>query len=188
MALQPFVGPWRLLQFRKIVYTDGRTPWMSDQSVARPLPTLRAIHTQNKRTHRNPCLEWDSNPRSQLSSERRQFMPQTTPPLWSAVIYFRDVNFVWNLKFWFLRMQAVLSTVVHLLREHGCVLVSYRRYIVRELPDSIFHVLPVFVLRWDFSSVRLATTKYDAPWLYSRLTLTGSSDFHVDLDEHIKAQ
>jgi hypothetical protein len=26
--------------------------------------------TQNKRTHRHPCLEWDSNPRSQRSSER----------------------------------------------------------------------------------------------------------------------
>jgi hypothetical protein len=29
--------------------------------------------TQNK--HRHPCLEWDSNPRSQCSSGRRYFMP-----------------------------------------------------------------------------------------------------------------
>jgi hypothetical protein len=28
------------------------------------------------------CLEWDSNPRSQRSSGRRQFMPYTTRPLW----------------------------------------------------------------------------------------------------------
>jgi hypothetical protein len=34
MALQPFVGPWTLLQFRILFYTDGRTPWMSDQPVA----------------------------------------------------------------------------------------------------------------------------------------------------------
>jgi hypothetical protein len=27
MVLQPFVGPWPLLQFRNIFYTDGRTPW-----------------------------------------------------------------------------------------------------------------------------------------------------------------
>jgi hypothetical protein len=40
MTRQPFVGPWRLLQFRNL-YTDGRTPWTSDQSVARPLPTHR---------------------------------------------------------------------------------------------------------------------------------------------------
>jgi hypothetical protein len=39
----------------------GRTPWTGDQPVAWPLPT-----------HRHPCLEWDSNTRSQPSSERRQ--------------------------------------------------------------------------------------------------------------------
>jgi hypothetical protein len=36
-------------------------------------------HRRNVRTHahtqRHPCLEWYSNPRSQRSSERRQFMP-----------------------------------------------------------------------------------------------------------------
>jgi hypothetical protein len=64
VALQPFVGPWPLLQFRNFFYTVGRTPWTSDYLVARPLPT-----------HRHPCLEWASNPRSQCSSERRQFFP-----------------------------------------------------------------------------------------------------------------
>jgi hypothetical protein len=51
MALQPFVGPWPLLQFRNLFYTDGRTPWTSNQPVARPLPTHRTTQTQNKRTH-----------------------------------------------------------------------------------------------------------------------------------------
>jgi hypothetical protein len=32
-------------------------------------------HKQNKRTHRHPCLQWDSHPRPQCSSERRRFMP-----------------------------------------------------------------------------------------------------------------
>jgi hypothetical protein len=50
MALQPFVGPWPLLQFRNRFYADSRTPWTSDQPVARPLPTNRATQTQNKRT------------------------------------------------------------------------------------------------------------------------------------------
>jgi hypothetical protein len=45
-ALQPFVGPWPLLHFRNL----GRTPWMSDQPVAKPLPTHRKTQTQNKRT------------------------------------------------------------------------------------------------------------------------------------------
>jgi hypothetical protein len=65
MAVQLFVGPWPL-QFRNLFfYTDGRTPWTGDQPVARPLPTRRTTQTQNKRTHKHPCLEWDSNPRSQ---------------------------------------------------------------------------------------------------------------------------
>jgi hypothetical protein len=46
MALQPFVGPWPLLQFRNIFYTDGRTPRTSDQPVVGPLPTHRTTETQ----------------------------------------------------------------------------------------------------------------------------------------------
>jgi hypothetical protein len=56
MALQPFVGPWPLLQFRNPFYTDGRTPWTSDQPVARPLPTHRTTQTPNRSTHKHPCL------------------------------------------------------------------------------------------------------------------------------------
>jgi hypothetical protein len=33
MALQPFIGPWPLLQFRNLFYTDGRAPWTSGQPV-----------------------------------------------------------------------------------------------------------------------------------------------------------
>jgi hypothetical protein len=49
MALQPFVGPWPLFQFLDF-YTVGRTPWMEDQTVARPLPAHRTAQTENKRT------------------------------------------------------------------------------------------------------------------------------------------
>jgi hypothetical protein len=55
VALQAFVGPWPL-QFRDLFYTDGRTLWMSDQPVARPLHTHRTTQTQNKRTQKHPCL------------------------------------------------------------------------------------------------------------------------------------
>jgi hypothetical protein len=46
MALQPFVGPWPLLQLHNLFYTDVRTPWMSDQPIARPLPACRTTQTQ----------------------------------------------------------------------------------------------------------------------------------------------
>jgi hypothetical protein len=72
MALQPFIRLWPFLQFANLFYTDGRTPWTSGQPVTRPLPTHRTTQIQNKRTHKHPCLEWDSNPRSQRSRERRQ--------------------------------------------------------------------------------------------------------------------
>jgi hypothetical protein len=59
MALQPFIGPWPLLQSRNLFfYTDGRRTRTSDQPVARPLPTYRITQTQNKLIHRHPCLEW----------------------------------------------------------------------------------------------------------------------------------
>jgi hypothetical protein len=46
IARQPFVGPWRLLQFRNLLYADGRTPWTSDQTDTRPLPKQRTnAHT-----------------------------------------------------------------------------------------------------------------------------------------------
>jgi hypothetical protein len=48
MALQLFVQPWPLLQFSNLFYADGRTPWTSDQPVARPLPIHRTTQTQNK--------------------------------------------------------------------------------------------------------------------------------------------
>lgn len=54
------LDPGRFFSFL-ILYTLGRTPWTGDQSVARPLPTHRI------KAHRHPCLDWDSNPRSQCS-------------------------------------------------------------------------------------------------------------------------
>jgi hypothetical protein len=44
MALQPFIGPWPLLQFPNLFYTDGRTPWTGDQSVYTQDNTNTDIH------------------------------------------------------------------------------------------------------------------------------------------------
>jgi hypothetical protein len=48
---------------------------MGDQPVARPLPTHDDTNRIN--AHRHPCLEGDSNQRSQCSIELRQFMLAT---------------------------------------------------------------------------------------------------------------
>jgi hypothetical protein len=52
MILQPFAGPWLLLQFHNLFYTHGGTPGTNDQTVARTLPTQRTTQTQ-KNAHTN---------------------------------------------------------------------------------------------------------------------------------------
>jgi hypothetical protein len=72
MALQPFVGPWQLFS----------VSWSYTQSVGHlgggSARRKASVYTQNNtnriNAQRHPCLEWDSNPRAQRSSERRQFM------------------------------------------------------------------------------------------------------------------
>jgi hypothetical protein len=74
------MDPGRFFSFL-ILYTGGRTPWTGDRPVAR-----RYLHTEqhkhNINAQRNQCLEWDSNPRSQCSSRRKQFIPYTAGSLW----------------------------------------------------------------------------------------------------------
>jgi hypothetical protein len=80
----PLLGPGLFFSSVIFFYTDGRTPWTSDQPTqARCLHTVQRKHGIN----RHLCLEWDSNPRSQCSTERRQFMPQIARPLWSAHLH-----------------------------------------------------------------------------------------------------
>jgi hypothetical protein len=52
MALPAHSGPWPLIQFLNHFYTDGKTPWTSDEPVTRPLPKHRTTQTQNKRIHK----------------------------------------------------------------------------------------------------------------------------------------
>jgi hypothetical protein len=47
LALQPPCALTSASQFH-VHFTDGRTPWTSDQLVARPLPKHRTTQTQNK--------------------------------------------------------------------------------------------------------------------------------------------
>jgi hypothetical protein len=77
MSLPAHSEPRPLNQFRNHYFTDGRSPWTSDQSIARPLLKHRTTQTQNKRIHthtKHPFLKWGSNPLSQRPSEQRQFM------------------------------------------------------------------------------------------------------------------
>jgi hypothetical protein len=46
----------------------------------------REQHKHRINSHRHPCLEWDSNPRSQCSRGRRHFIPYTARSLWSAIV------------------------------------------------------------------------------------------------------
>jgi hypothetical protein len=85
------------LSFNIIIFfcTDGRTPWTGNQPIARPLPTQDKTK-QNKRTHRHPCLEWDSNPRSQRSNER----PKTVHALDRAATVAGSDSFTFYISWW----------------------------------------------------------------------------------------
>jgi hypothetical protein len=66
----PLLGLGRWLRFLSL-YTLGRTLCKAVQSVVKPLPTHRT--SQNKRTHRHLCLEWDANSWPQLLSPGEWF-------------------------------------------------------------------------------------------------------------------
>jgi hypothetical protein len=83
MVLRPFIGHWPLFQFLDPIQSVGLLWRGISSSQGRYLHTEQ--HKQRIKAHRHPCLEWDWKPRSQRSSERRQFMPQTARPLWSAM-------------------------------------------------------------------------------------------------------
>jgi hypothetical protein len=57
MVLTAHSGPRPLIQFRNHFYTDGMTPWTSDQPVARRLHKHRTTQTQNKHIHQT-SMPW----------------------------------------------------------------------------------------------------------------------------------
>jgi hypothetical protein len=60
---------WQLFQFRDFLHSlDGG-------SARRKAATCTKHNTNRINAYRHPCLKWDSNPRSQCSSGRREFIP-----------------------------------------------------------------------------------------------------------------
>jgi hypothetical protein len=53
VALQPLPGLGLLFRFRNLLYTYGRTPWMSDQLIGRPLPTQDNTNIEQTYIHIN---------------------------------------------------------------------------------------------------------------------------------------
>jgi hypothetical protein len=97
MALQSFVWPWALFQFLDLLQSVGSLGRVISPSQGRDLHTGQ--HKLRINAHRHPCLKWDSIPRSQCSSDRRQFMPQTPRPLWSALGTVSRALLKWNIPF-----------------------------------------------------------------------------------------
>jgi hypothetical protein len=75
----PTVKRFVSLQFLNLRHSIGLLGRGISPSQCRNLRTEQ--HKQNKRAHRHPYLEWDPNPRSQRSNERRKFVPYTARPL-----------------------------------------------------------------------------------------------------------
>jgi hypothetical protein len=75
MALQLFVGPWPLFSFL-IYYTAENSP-RTGRPDRRKASTYAHRTSERINAYKHPCLEWDSNQRSQCLNGRREFMPQT---------------------------------------------------------------------------------------------------------------
>jgi hypothetical protein len=67
-ALQPFDRPWSLFQFLNSI--QNRQDSLDGGSARRKAATYTQNNTNRINAHRHPCLEWDSNPRFQHSSEQ----------------------------------------------------------------------------------------------------------------------
>jgi hypothetical protein len=65
-------------------------------TVRRKAPTYTQDNTTQKNADTLPCLEWDSNPRSQCSSDRREYVRQTARSLGPASVNYNRLN-VYNL-------------------------------------------------------------------------------------------
>jgi hypothetical protein len=65
MALQPFVRPWPLFQFRNPIHS--RYDSLDGGSARSKAATYTQNNTNRINAHRRPCLDWDADP---LSLER----------------------------------------------------------------------------------------------------------------------
>jgi hypothetical protein len=88
MALRSLVGPWPLFQFIEI-FTQSVELLGRGISLSQGLYLHTGQHKHRINAHRHPCFKWNSNPRSQCFRGRRQFLPSTARPLWSANITLR---------------------------------------------------------------------------------------------------
>jgi hypothetical protein len=102
LLLQPYVGPWPLLQCHNLFYTDGRTPWTSDQPVSRPRTeqhkrrinaytvthNLSGIRTHNSRVRTSEDNSW-FRPRGHRDRQYDYHLNQ----FYIFTCYFFDIHF-----------------------------------------------------------------------------------------------
>jgi hypothetical protein len=75
IPLIPYSYGVEVFHFSLDLYTIGRTPGrVIGPSQGLYLNTGQHKHRKTRRHTKHPCPKWDSNPRSQRQSERRQFM------------------------------------------------------------------------------------------------------------------
>jgi hypothetical protein len=67
--------PWNALFHFNFLILDSRYDSLDGGSAHRKAATNTGQYKHRIHADNHPCLEWDSNPRSQCSSDRRQFMP-----------------------------------------------------------------------------------------------------------------
>jgi hypothetical protein len=85
----PLLDLGRFLSF--LIYTQSVGLLGRGISLLHGLYLHTERHEHRINAYRHPYIEWDTNPWPQCLSGRRQFMPQTARPLWSAMINYRTL-------------------------------------------------------------------------------------------------
>jgi hypothetical protein len=149
MALKPFVGPWSQFQFLDLftqsVELLGRD---INRSLGRYLDT--GEHKYRINAHRRPCLTWDSNPRFQCLSGRRQFMLYTARSLWSVI--YSTLHFTYPPK--------ILSVVTFLTWETETKDFSLAR-------DLLYNLTLVHVNNWNVVGAEISQLSTQMALVYT---------------------
>jgi hypothetical protein len=112
IALQPFRT---LVAFSVSYSVHSRYDSLDGGSAHLKAATYTRNNTNRINAHRHPCLELDSNARSQCSRGGRRFVPQTAWPLWSASLILCTYLYI------YIHSEHITACMISVLSSSRCV-------------------------------------------------------------------
>jgi hypothetical protein len=136
LALQP---PWALASDFQFYdhFTDGRTPWTSDQLVARPLPRHRTTQVQNKHTYQTSMPYVGFEPTIQASKRAKTVhslvRSATVTGRCEHVVSHIEGSDIWLIKYRAMALYLYLRERKWQKNGENCVMRSFVLYILHQI-------------------------------------------------------